>query len=719
LKMMNPMKGLVHAAHSVCRLLPTSLLLCALLSVSAAQNGGNDGEEKAPPTRNLRMVVRTAADSVVLRWGATDYVTWKTAASAGYVIERAEIAQRGSASLEPQWRRLSETPLKPLSIEDWKLRFAPEDSLAGAAVQSFYGESISTTNDPFGSLYEMYLQQQNLHGFGMFLADIRPDLADGLGLRFADRSVEKGKAYVYRLYPATQNPEHPVDTAFVVATAKDDSPLTTIAKLSATEDEKLVVLRWDREESAEYGGFVIEHSKDGGRSFERVTPLPYLPLVNPEVDDVSTYHEYRVKLERNYEAVQYRVSGVNAFGMLSPPGTVVTAMGRDKTAPRQPAILPHEIVNEVSVKISWEVRDTPDADLDGFIIAKSVSPDGPYDIISDLLPVSARTYTDSNVRDMPPHYYVVSAVDTAGNSRMSAPMFAIFPDSIPPATPGGLVGSVDSSGIVQLRWTSNSEQDLQGYRVFYANDPSHEFQQLTTVITTDTSYTDTLTLKTLSKHIYYKVTALDWNFNHSPFTSALEVKKPDIVPPSAPVIRDVQSAVDAITISWYRSPTSDATEHMLLRRRAGETQWSEVLRTADATVTTYRDEKGDVGEVYEYCVQARDEDGLLSPLSNIVNARKVAAGTRPAAEQLVASYDAQANAVQLQWRYSGDRPCEFYLYRGDAASPQVLIRTEGDGASSYADRDVRSGATYVYAVKVVFPDGGESRLLSAEAISVP
>ncbi|MCZ7556845.1 MAG: hypothetical protein M5R41_10640 [Bacteroidia bacterium] len=716
--MMNTMKGLVHATQTGFFLMSVPFLLGAAFSVAGAQTG-TASEEKAPPPRNLHLVVRTAPDSIVLRWGTTDYVTWKTAAAAGYVIERAELAKRGGASLEPQWKRLTEAPLKPLRIEDWKLRFAPEDSLAGAAVQSFYGESISTTNDPFGSLYEMYLQQQNLHGFGLFLADIRPDLADGLGLRFADRSVERGKPYVYRLYAATQNPDNPVDTAFAVATAKDDNPLTPVTKLTAVEDEKLVVLRWDREESAAYGGFVIERSKDGGGSFTRVTPLPYLPLVNPSVEDVGSYHEYRVKQQRNYEAAQYRVSGVNAFGMLSPAGTVVTAMGRDKTAPRQPAILPHEIVDEVSVKISWEVRDTPDKDLDGFIIAKSESPDGPYDIISDLLPVGARTYTDSNVRDLPPHYYVVSAVDTAGNSRMSAPMFAVFPDSIPPATPSGLVGSVDSSGVVLLRWTSNTEQDLQGYRVFYANDPSHEFQQLTTTIGTDTIYTDTLTLKTLSKHIYYKVTALDWNFNHSPFTPALEVKKPDIVPPSAPVIRDVQSAVDAVTISWYRSPTSDAREHVLLRRRVGETQWRELLRTDEASRTTHRDEGADAGEVYEYAVQARDEDGLLSPLSNIVNARKVAAGTRPGAEQLVARYDAQSNAVQLQWRFTGNRPCEFYLYRGASASPQVLIRTEGDAASGYADRDVRSGATYVYAVKVVYPDGGESPLVRAEAVSIP
>ncbi|HOJ04886.1 MAG TPA: hypothetical protein PK916_12885 [Bacteroidota bacterium] len=669
--------------------------------------------------RNLQLAAHGSPDSITLRWGAIDYVTWKAASAAGYIVERAPFAQRNAGNLDPQWTRLTPQPLRPLSIEQWRQRFAPEDSLAGAAVQSYFGESIGTSTDPFGSLYEMYLQQQNLHGFGMFLADIRPDIADGYGLRFVDRGVSRGQSYLYRVFPATQREDLPMDTAYAVVGAVAGPGLTPITTLKATEDEKLVVLQWEREESAEYGSFVIERSTDGGRSYTRLMDIPYVPLVNPEVDDASTVHQYRVKLERNYEPVRYRVRGGNAFGMLSPPGNEVLAMGRDKTAPAQPAILPHRIVNEHSVEISWDVRDgKEDADLAGFLVAKSEAPDGPYDVISDVLPRSARSYVDARVKDIPPHYYVVSAIDTAGNSRMSAPVFALFPDSIAPMTPTGLVADIDSSGIVTLRWKANTEDDLQGYRVFFANDPTHEFQQLTTVITRDTMYTDTLTLKTLTERIWYRVTALDLNYNHSPFTPALEVEKPDIVPPTAPSIHAVESGTEAVDIAWYRSPTSDATEHVLYRRRAGEQRWTELYRGDDPTRKNHRDATAESGVLYEYAVQARDDDGLLSPLSNVVTARRVPVSQREGVQALSARYDAVKRAVLLQWSFTGPRPSEMYIYKGTGTTPVRLYVTLPDGSMSHEDKDVRAGDTYTYAVRVVYPDGAESVLERSAAVEV-
>lgn len=41
---------------------------------------------------------------------------------------------------------------------------------------------------------------------------------------------------------------------------------------------------------------------------------------------------------------------------------------------------------ETSEQLCWELRGEPGADLDGFLIAMNVSPDGPHDPVSDLLP---------------------------------------------------------------------------------------------------------------------------------------------------------------------------------------------------------------------------------------------------------------------------------------------------------------------------------------------
>ncbi|MCB2204697.1 hypothetical protein KQI65_08105 [bacterium] len=669
-------------------------------------------------TFTMKLIAQGTPDSVVLRWGFEDYPVWKAAGRAGFVIERAEIRSDQKNPKEFVWQRLTPAALHPFSVVEWKGRYAPQDSLAGAAVQALHGQSVVTSSDPFGSIVELHMQQENLMGFALLLADMRADLADGLGLRYVDRDVQAGKGYMYRLSVAQVLPDFPLDTAVAIAVTRTPEALPAIQSLTAEEGEKQVVLRWDRYEHLErtYGGYFIEESTDGGVNFAPRNDIPFMPVSRDGEDPVPTV-QYSIHLDRNYAPVHYRIRGMTAFGQLSPPGKELLAMGRDKTAPKQPAIQPHEIVDDKSVLLRWEIRGDADPDLDGFLIAKSVSPEGPFDAVSDLLPVTDRSYIDVDVNNLPAHYYVVSAVDTAGNSRMSAPVLALFPDSIPPAIPQGLHASIDSSGVVRLEWTANEEIDLQGYRVFYANDPTHEFQQLTRQISQDTAFVDTLTLKTLSEEIYYKVTALDYNFNHSPFTEALMVEKPDIVPPSAPLIHDIESMENGVRISWHRSPTSDAADHIIVRRERGSEEWTRMDSLISPAITSFTDTSVAAGMLYEYAVYAYDDDGLRSPLSNIISARSRAPQRYAAPDNVVGTWNADSGRVQLTWSFEGP-PCRFIVYRTDSNAPARMYHSLDSGVLAYEDAQVSSG-TYKYALKAIYPDGGESALKYTPTVTVP
>ena len=703
-------------------LLTTAFLLCYGMAAAIPAMA----QEEAPPAGARtdttaapvwRLIARGSADSIVLRWGFSEYPIWKSAARNGFVIERAELRRGDETSTDAPWVRLTPAPLVPLTLERWKASFAPEDSLAGAAVQTLYGQSMVTTEDPFGSIVELHMQQQNLMGFALLLADLRGDLASGLGLRFVDRDVQAGKGYLYRLSVAAPVPDVTIEPVTVIAIARPPAALPAIRTLRAEEGEKKIVLRWDRFEHLErtYGGYIIEQSTDGGRSFAARSVVPFMP-VTPEGEQPKEVVEYQIALERNYDPVVYRVRGTTAFGELSPPGAEITAMGRDRTAPKQPAIQPYQIVDDRSVQLSWELRGEEDPDLDGFVIAKSPSPEGPFDMITDVLPKTERSYIDRDVNTLPAHYYVVAAVDTAGNSRLSAPVLALFPDSIPPAVPTGLRASIDSSGVLRLAWEPNTETDLQGYRVFYANDPAHEFQQLTTSITTDTSFTDTLTLKTLSELVYYKVTALDHNFNHSPFSDMLTVKKPDIVPPSAPLIHSVEVKDEGVEIAWHPSPTSDAAAHVLQRRVSGG-EWMRLDSLPGAAVRNYVDSSVDAGVLYEYAVYAYDDDGLRSPLSNVVTARRGGRLRYDGVASVAGSWVAERGAVRVEWVWNGAEDCSFQLYRSSGTQPARLYRSVSGGERGF--EEAPGSGTWKYAVKVVYPDGGESPLQYTGSIVVP
>lgn len=708
-------------------------ILCALGYCTAslfAQNNGDKVQEEIQPSRlvtssdtsqpeihpNLRMVTRSYADSVVIRWGTVDHITWKVAGHAGYILERLEL----SRTEKPVWTRLTPTPLVPLPLDEWKARYRAEDTLIGAAVQTWYGKPVVTSDDPFGSIYEMYIQQKNLHGFALLLADIDPRIADGLALRFVDRSVTPGKAYLYRVYSVANNPDRQIDTALVAANAVAGEPIGSVQTLRAQEAEKLVVLQWERyEHPLPMSGYYIEQSTDGGKTFVRRESIPFVPAVNPDADaGAQDTIEYRIEVPENYRPVQYRVVGINAFGETSPNSSIVTAMGRDRTAPKAPLPDPYEIVDGVSLRLQWHLNGNPEPDLGGFIVAKSEDPEGPFMQISTVLPASTRSYIDTNVRDLPQHYYVISALDTAGNMRASVPVLGMFPDSIPPVVPSGFAGRIDSNGVVTLTWNANKEPDLKGYRVFFANQDDHEYMQLTTTITTDTVYVDTLTLETLSEDIYYKITALDENFNHSPFTAPLKLKKPDIVAPASPLITEVTADDKTVRLAWYQSPSSDVVAHTLLRRKEGAQQWTELTSARGTAFTMYTDSTAERELLYEYAVTATDDDGLRSPVSNIVTGRVYDNGIRPAVERLAYNIDTTNNRIVLRWTYPAGSNDEVYLYRATGKSELVLYHAVPVAAKEFTDVGVETGGTYRYGIKVVSSDGGESPMATTELIEL-
>ena len=64
--------------------------------------------------------------------------------------------------------------------------------------------------------------------------------------------------------------------------------------------------------------------------------------------------------------------------------------------------------------------------------------------------------------------------------------------------------------------------DLYGYRVFRANSKHEEFSQITVESVFYSHYTDTISLQTLTKKVYYKILAVDQRQNWSEFSSILK-----------------------------------------------------------------------------------------------------------------------------------------------------------------------------------------------------
>jgi hypothetical protein len=143
---------------------------------------------------------------------------------------------------------------------------------------------------------------------------------------------------------------------------------------------------------------------------------------------------------------------------------------------------------------------------------------------------------------------------------------AIVPDTTAPNIPTGLKGRIDSNGLVYLSWYPNNDEDMEGYKVYYSHSPEHQFMQLTLLPTVNTHFVDSITLKTLTKKIYYRVVAVDKNNNHSDYSGILELKKPDIIPPTPPAIKNVTVLPNKAEIEFVATASTDAVAYIILRK---------------------------------------------------------------------------------------------------------------------------------------------------------
>ena len=288
---------------------------------------------------------------------------------------------------------------------------------------------------------------------------------------------------------------------------------------------------------------------------------------------------------------------------------------------------------------------------------------------------------------------------------------------MPPAVPVGLTGAIDTNGVVRLRWRKNPERNILGYRVLRANALDHEFTQRTNQVWRDTVFTDTVEVNTLTRFVYYKIAAVNNRYNHSATTAPLSLRRPDRVPPEAPVFSEVRASDSSVVLKWAPSTSEDVQTHNLYRRTAGQQRWTP-LASLPRNAETYEDKAVQQNVMYEYQIEAQDSTGLRAMALLPVQARPYDAGVRQAPSALRASYDAAAKRVLLSWFYVPRREEKFYyvIYRAAPDAALLQYRSFVSPQPSFADADLPGAGAYVYAVKVITESGAESPL--SEKISV-
>ena len=542
-----------------------------------------------------------------------------------------------------------------------------------------------------------------------------PHAAEGLALRYVDRDVRTGDRFIYRVLPAVQDETWWIDTAYDVVEVAESTPIPPPIGLELEERDGAVRLTWRNPEGYSFSGFVVDRSEDNGRTFTELHATPIVPITSRDVNG-EQFPDYIDTTIRNYRRYVWRVRGVTHFGEMSQP-EIVEGMGRDLTPPGRPVMERPLLPAGNRVVLEWEVEGET-SDLDGFVVARSRYPDEGFEQITPT-PIGRGERKFVDEEGSPAHpYYMVGAVDTAGNVAPSLPVYVDLIDMTPPSTPTGLTGEIDSSGIVTLRWNLGPEEDLLGYRVLWANDSTHEFSQLTGEVLHDSIFVDTVDITTLTPVVYYRIAAVDTRYLHSSMTPPLQLLRPDIVRPEPSVFTDVFVTDSSVVLRWAASRSSDVVRQVILRRLTEGGGWEKVEELGPE-ISSWTDRDVRVRTRYTYRILTVDDAGLESDPAHDVNARPYDSGVRPGVDRLSGRYDERKGRVRLTWEFGDLKEKEwFVIYRSYNGSRMKQYRAVEGDEREFIDALLVGSGTYTYGVRVMTPTG-ESPMSEEIRVVVP
>lgn len=671
------------------RFRPLSLLVLLLMTVSSyAENEG------------VRLLTSPRKDKILLRWAPSSPEVWRLGNTYGYIVERHTLLRKSKLLKQKESAVLSDYPMKPTVLEEWKA-FA-EDRYVSIAAGCIFGESPnsgSAASNPTLA-YEQVKEERQRYSFALYAADQSLQVAQFSGLYLEDAEAKADEKYLYKVYINAPD-SMAVDTAFSFTGIAEYQPLPKPLDLKAEWGDKSVELSWNTFYHKHiYNSYFVEKSTDGGAHYERVSDNAKVQLTNKKTSPKLMYSND--SLENNDLEYYYRVRGINAFGEVSPPSDSIFGMGILPIT-NAPIVTDHQVINNEHIKLDWEYPSEMNDYITGFKIYNSPKPKGRKKLIYCGEAPEARSFVDENAYFT--NYYKI-AVYSEQESKLSPLMvYAARIDSFPPEPPVIATSTIDSTGIVSLQWHANTEIDMDGYRVYRANDPKFEFSLVTPAVLEDTLFAETINIKTLNKYIYYKVRAIDVRGNQSALSALITVKRPDIIPPVSPVIKDIKEVKENAEILWVNSSSKDVVKHLLYRREmdSDEAVLVTTLPYEGEKKTLYVDKKVEIGKAYSYYVVAEDDSELKSLASN----QGYYKSKTKIKEKLKLKRRVGLDNVKLTWVTNTEKTIERVLiYRSKNGEPMRLYgNSESD---SFVDSSVSLEKSYSYTIKLIYTEGGTS-----------
>ena len=664
-------------------------------------------QKEQAPVAYIKLVAQynPTKNAVELRFLSEKKSVLAEAENHGFIIERAAVKSKIHKASDLRYKKIGKVTAYTKS--KWKsLIQQSDDQTKGKlkAAQAFY-ESIHQ-NHPIESAgdFENFYKQKKAEDleFALLLLSAmqNEDVALALGIGLIDKSVKQNKKYVYRArIPSYKGAYQLESVPYVITTSHHSS--TPKRDIEVIEGDGQLTFTW--EENDMISGVIVDRKNNSGQ-YEPLLQVPKYSL-----NQVSLENGFQDTALVNYQTYEYKFYGLTPFGKKVLFGKA-KGMPRDLTPPKAPIISSAKQITPNTIQIKWTFP-AEITDLKGFYVKRGTRVNGEFKRISSkILAPKTRYFADKDFNPYSTNFYVIEAVDTADNHSTSFAAFATIIDTIAPSKPKIISAKMDSFGIVTIQIAKNPERDLMGYRIYWANNSTHEFsvadehfKKYGAEVPAQLTFKDTVTLKSLTPDVYYQVKALDYHYNQSEFSDFVKVARIDTISPTTPVFKNVLVQENAIKLSFALSQSTDVKTHILYRKTNQQSNW-EKIASLTSNQTQYIDKNLKKGEDYYYAIRAMDIHHLYSEYSLPVHGRPYDTGKRPTIQNF--KVNKKEKHYTFNWSYPEAQKNTYF----------VLYRTNKKGALVQYKRTTQNQLTITASHKKnsfalrAFSNGGQSPL---------
>jgi fibronectin type 3 domain-containing protein len=353
-------------------------------------------------------------------------------------------------------------------------------------------------------------------------------------------------------------------------------------------------------------------------------------------------------------------------------GGGLISSGGQVTVPPVPAALAATAGNQ-QVGLTWSAS----SGATSYHVKRATSSGGPY---TEAGSATATTYTDTGLTNGTTYFYVVSALNTSGESANSSPASATPVSGMPvvsvPAAPTALLATAGNQQ-VGLAWTASA--GATSYHVKRATTSGGPYVQVGSAGVM--SYTDTgLTNGTKYFYVVSGLNASGESANSSQASGTPAAPAPAV--PAVPTALVATAGNQQITVSWTAS--SGATSYHLKRATVSGGPYSQVSAPAS---NGYINTGLANGTTYYYVVSALNASGESANSSP-------ASATPSSAPDVTITVDPTNTKPISQWIYG------LNFYTGVAGAPPHLTLDRAGGnrwtAYNWETNASNAGSDFLY-----------------------